>query len=365
MWFRASPRDGFVAQNSGGQVGMPLDTGGIAELDLPAEDIAASGPAENSIPTLQSGPDIGSALKALREARGLSLEEVAETTCVRRAYLAAIESRRLDQLPSRPFTIGYIRAYAQALGQDGEAAVERFRTEEPAPDQALREPLGVQEGRDPRLALIGLAGAAILAAILVWNVTQRVMTEAKPKVAAAQPDAPAVIERSATAKAGPVTLGAPLPPPVESTTPALYETPGLAAAAAADGAADAAEAALKAAKAAAAQHPAPEPTDLPQVFVAKGAMFGATDQSSTVTLQARKAASIIIRGPDGAVYFARQFAAGDAYRAPAVKGLTVDVSDPASFQVFVQGQTKGLLPAPQTPLSKYEAQAATAPPPPA
>ena len=38
---------------------------------------------------------------------------------------------------------------------------------------------------------------------------------------------------------GPVSLGAPLPAPVESTTPDLYETPGLAAATAAGGSSDA------------------------------------------------------------------------------------------------------------------------------
>ncbi|HMP62440.1 MAG TPA: helix-turn-helix domain-containing protein, partial [Phenylobacterium sp.] len=70
------------------------------------------------MPTLESGPNIGAALKAAREFRGLSLQDVADSTCIRRAYLAAIEEMRLDDLPSRPFTVGYIRAYAKALGLD-------------------------------------------------------------------------------------------------------------------------------------------------------------------------------------------------------------------------------------------------------
>ena len=67
-------------------------------------------------PSLHSGGDIGQALKAVREAQGRSLEEVAEVTRIRRVYLADIEAMRLDKLPSRPFTIGYIRAYADATG---------------------------------------------------------------------------------------------------------------------------------------------------------------------------------------------------------------------------------------------------------
>ncbi|MBS0331840.1 MAG: helix-turn-helix domain-containing protein, partial [Proteobacteria bacterium] len=68
---------------------------------------------EANPPDLHSGPDIGSALKAVRESRRLSLETLADMTRVRRAYLADIEAMRLDRLPSRPFTIGYIRAYAE------------------------------------------------------------------------------------------------------------------------------------------------------------------------------------------------------------------------------------------------------------
>ena len=154
---------------------MALDTGGQPNLDFPAGGDADVTPAESYMPTLKSGTDIGAALKAIRESRGLSLEEMADATRVRRSYLAAIEEMRLDTLPSRPFTIGYIRAYAKALGQDGEAAVVRFRAERPAGDEGLREPVGVGRQGDPRLAVIVVAGALIIGAIVTWNVVQRAM----------------------------------------------------------------------------------------------------------------------------------------------------------------------------------------------
>ncbi len=298
-------------------------------------------------PSLQSGGDIGQALKAVREFRGLSLEELAETTRIRRAYLADIEAMRLDKLPSRPFTIGYIRAYADALGLDAEAAVERFKADEPVLDEPLRAPVGVGDERDPRAAAIVVGVIVMLAAIILWNVAQRAMNANAPP----SPTAPAKATEQALAaqKAGPVTLGLPLPAPVESTTPPPYETPGLA---------EAGESGVN--------HSAPakvgvkadgeaavDPATLSPVFVANGQIYGAAPgQPSAVTLQALKSASLIVRGADGQIYFARQFAAGEAFRAPQLAGLTATVSEPDSFQVFVGGQTKGVLPAAQVSLNK-------------
>jgi len=300
--------------------------------------------------TLTSGPNIGAALKAVRESRGLSLEALADITRIRRAYLAAIEEMRLEQLPSRPFTIGYVRAYANALGLDGEAAVDRFKLDEPTPDTALREPVGVSNEKDPRLTLVLVVGTLMIGAIVLWNVAQRAMTD-QTQPAHTAPQSAALSQTPAT-PAGAVSLGAPLPAPVESTTPTPYETPGLADATAAGGSSDAVEAAKQAAK----LNPdaqAPQPVEtLAPAFVPNGVVYGAEPGLSVVTLQARRSASLIVRGGDGAVYFARQLSAGEAYRAPALKGLTVEVSDPTAVQVFVGGQSKGLLPATTASLEK-------------
>ena len=110
---------------------MPLDTSGVTNLHLASDLERDSGEAESFTPGLEAGPDIGVALKTAREFRGLSLQDVADQTRIRRAYLAALEEMRLDELPSRPFTIGYVRAYATALGLDGEAAVARLGAAQP------------------------------------------------------------------------------------------------------------------------------------------------------------------------------------------------------------------------------------------
>jgi transcriptional regulator with XRE-family HTH domain len=297
-------------------------------------------------PTLQSGGDIGQALKAVREFHGRSLDDVAETTRIRRAYLADLEAMRLERLPSRPFTIGYIRAYADALGLDADAAVERFKSDEPVLDEPLRAPIGVTEPRDPRAAAIIAMVVIILAAIILWNVAQRAMNANAPPPPFASARSTALAMESQ--KPGPVTLGAPLPAPVESTTPPLYQTPGMPDPDAANGSAAAApKSAVKSDGEAAV-----DPKTLPPVFVANGKIYGAPpEQPASVILQALKSASLIVRGQDGSIYFARQFAAGEAYRVPKLGGLTATVSEPDSFQVFVANQSKGVLPAAQVSLS--------------
>lgn len=334
---------------------MPLDTGGVTNLHLRADGDRDPGLADSYMPTMDTGPDIGAALKSAREFRGLTLQDVADSTRIRRAYLAAIEDMRLDELPSRPFTIGYVRAYANALGMDGEAAVERFKSDEPAPDEPLRAPVGVRRDGDPRVMAIVIVGLLIVGAIVMWNIAQRAMSEQAPPPPTA-PEAAAVGVALAPVTEGPVALGAPLPAPVESTTPTPYETPGLQAATAGDGSSKAADDAAKLAR----EHPenvvAAPSEPLASTFTAKGPVYGAPAAASILTLQARKPTSLIVRGADNSVYFARQLAAGEAYRAPMLKGLTVDVSDPAAMQVFVGGQSKGLLPSAQASVAKLTAE---------
>jgi cytoskeleton protein RodZ len=199
--------------------------------------------------------------------------------------------------------------------------------------------------------MLAVGGLVILASIVAWNVFRRATPEkpvSAPREAVAEaPATPAPVRPAG----GAVSLGAPLPAPVESTTPTPYETPGLAAATAAGGSADAAIAA----QTAAANQPKPaETTDVAstKVFTPKGQIYGAPAGSGSVVLQATRSASLVVRGADESVYFARQLSEGEAFRAPAVAGLVIDVSDPAAFDVYAGGAHKGALPAALTPLSK-------------
>ncbi len=60
----------------------------------------------------------GNKLREAREARGLSLDDVAHVTRIPRSSLALLEEGRADKLPAPVFVRGFIRAYARAVGLD-------------------------------------------------------------------------------------------------------------------------------------------------------------------------------------------------------------------------------------------------------
>src|SRR5579863_8394031 len=135
---------------------MPLDTGGFADPGL-----AQSPTVRRARPVLDPNLDVGAALRAARHRLGLTLDDVAESTRVKSRHLAALEAHDLDQLPSRPFTVGYVRAYAKTLGLDADQVAQRFRAENPSPDDELHSPVGVaHEGARRSRLLIVLAAAA-------------------------------------------------------------------------------------------------------------------------------------------------------------------------------------------------------------
>ncbi len=308
---------------------MPLDTSdfGSSHAALALGSDFASLRRANVI--LNPNGNLGAALREAREHLGLAVMDIASVTRVRAAHLGAIEAFDLDRLPARPFTVGYVRAYASALGLDGDAVAARFRDEAPRLDGALRAPCGIH--RAPRrLGWLGVAGLLIVSAVLAWNLFRHAQTNAPRQGAAVQSLVAVRID------AGPAHLGAPLPPPPEAASPPAYETPGLAPIATAAPTADADIAGAP--------------------FVAAGAIFGAagprSGPDSGILLQAKKPTTLIVRGPGGAVYFARELATGEAWRAPPTAGLTVDVGNPGSMEVFDRGIARGMLSEAQTPLAR-------------
>ena len=96
-------------------------------------------------------------------------------------------------------------------------------------------------------------------------------------------------------------------------------------------------------------------------FNPSGPIYGAEPDASAVILKVRKPASVVLRSPDGVtVVFAKQLAAGEAYRAPLQSGnLVVDVSDPFAFEVYCNGSYCGGLQATVTPLGQLNSKAAS------
>jgi cytoskeleton protein RodZ len=76
-----------------------------------------------------NAPRAGSDLRAARERLGWELADVAAMLRIRPAYLDALESGRLNQLPGNVYALGFLRSYATALGLDAEEVARRFRAE--------------------------------------------------------------------------------------------------------------------------------------------------------------------------------------------------------------------------------------------
>ena len=297
-------------------------------------------------PSLEDAETLGEALRAARLASGLSMAQLSTATRVHPRYLTALEQGEFAVLPSRIFSIGYVRAYAGALGLDELTAVERFKREFPEKAVPLQAPTGtaVQQMRRTSPKVLALA-AVVLVPIVGWNVYQRIDRIEPPHpsdLAAIPKDWGREAERAART---PVMLGAPRDAPPDQTTPALYITPGL-------------EEALTGTPAGEAPAAAPAPP-VQKAFNPRGAIYGAPATTAKVILQARRPASLVIRQGDGRIVFARQLAAGEAWRAPPGLSATVDVSAPDAFDVYMNGEHSGTLSANQSSLGSLNNQAQT------
>src|ERR1700675_2590421 len=70
---------------------------------------------------------LGTRLRELREAKGVSLDDIARSTRVGRRYLEALESDSLGELPSPVFVKGFIRAYCEFLEASPDEALGLYR----------------------------------------------------------------------------------------------------------------------------------------------------------------------------------------------------------------------------------------------
>jgi cytoskeleton protein RodZ len=114
----------------------------------------------------------GEELASRRAERGVSLEEMARVTKVRKPILEALEAGRLDELPPDVFTAGFLRVYAGHLGMNPVQVVSRYKllTEPVVPAQPKERPAfeGASWGRTAATVAL-LAALAVVAVWLWWS----------------------------------------------------------------------------------------------------------------------------------------------------------------------------------------------------
>jgi cytoskeletal protein RodZ len=116
---------------------------------------------------IQTG-GIGAQLKAAREARGLTLEQVAAETRIPQRHLQTIEGGNFSALPARTYAIGFTRTYAKAVGLDDADVADRVRAELDAQDAGPRHRVpGFEPGDPARVPSRALGWVMALAVVLV------------------------------------------------------------------------------------------------------------------------------------------------------------------------------------------------------
>ncbi|MBS0296312.1 MAG: helix-turn-helix domain-containing protein [Proteobacteria bacterium] len=322
----------------------PLDSGSESDVyRSPSWDDDAPPISLADAATLSEG------LRAAREASGRSLDDLADATRVRKQYLIALEEGAWDRLPSRPFSTGYVRAYARALGLDEETAADRFKTEAPDHATQLRAPVGSElDDVKPRHTPWIVGAVVLISAVVLWNVARHAMTGQKSHtgdLAAASSHEKWSLGWPGLGSGGDgnvIRISAPQAAPKDQTVPAPYITPGL-------------EAELSQGQpVVAAAGPA---VPVGAAFNPKGAIYGAGPTESVVLVQALKPVGVVLRGSDGTVYFAKQLAAGESYRVPNGGGQVLDVSDPTSLSLYMNGEYRGPLAAAVTSTQQMFSQA--------
>jgi cytoskeletal protein RodZ len=160
-------------------------------------------------------------LKEGRQRAGLSLKEVAERTCIRRAYLEALEADRYDLLPGEVYVQGFARLHAKAVGLDEEPLLEQIRRQKGTVFVAEDESAVPARRSMPaalRWALLAVVVIGVAGGLLFGNWQAGVAGKTVPAVAAkAEGPAPNLVPKAEVAaevlaaKAGDVPLLTPPP----------------------------------------------------------------------------------------------------------------------------------------------------------
>ena len=123
--------------------------------------------------------EIGTSLRDARLRQGYDLADAEAATKIRSKYLRALEEERFELLPAQPYVKGFLHAYAEYLGLDGQLYVDEYNSryaggdDEVVPRPRRRSPAASRAHRrvESRLVLLALAGIATAAALVVvaWN----------------------------------------------------------------------------------------------------------------------------------------------------------------------------------------------------
>jgi len=155
-------------------------------------------------------PTVGERLRAAREEKKLSLEDIAAQTRIPQRHLESIEKAEWDKLPAPTYTTGFAKSYASAVGLDRTEIGDQLR-EEMGGQRPLAMTTEIFEPADPARTmpktLVFGAIAAVILLVLVMSWLSRRSLEPTDEV----PDNAVV--------AAPTAVVAPQPAPAQPQGP--------------------------------------------------------------------------------------------------------------------------------------------------
>ena len=164
----------------------------------------------------QEPSPVGERLRVAREAKGLSLEELAAQTRIPQRHLASIETGDWEHLPAPTYTIGFAKSYASAVDLDRNEIGNHLR-EEMGGQRFASTSTDVFEPADPArtmpkgLVIGAIAAVILLVALMSWLNQRSLQPTDEPtpaETAAPAQTAAAPTPAPAAAAQGPVVLTA-------------------------------------------------------------------------------------------------------------------------------------------------------------
>ncbi|QLG87924.1 helix-turn-helix domain-containing protein [Chitinibacter bivalviorum] len=176
----------------------------------------------------------GRQLRLAREAKGLSVDDIAGQLKLARRQIEAIEKEAFDELPSNLFIRGFVRNYARLVGLDVEPLLQYLATVLPEERvQSVLPSSSAEDGstvmlserssgsRSSLLLIMSLIGMFIGVAAVYWYLQQ----PSSPDLALAEVSTPEVVDASVVAQASSVEVAAVASVASAATTVAVASAP--------------------------------------------------------------------------------------------------------------------------------------------
>jgi cytoskeletal protein RodZ len=174
--------------------------------------------------------DFGTKMKRAREARGVSLRQIATATKISVAALEALERNDISRLPGGIFSRAFVRSYAIEVGLDPEDTVRDFLTQFPhdsvtagSPHVPQEDHEAIESDRQSAQTALKLISAAVPLAIVILYLTLSEPPARPPAGAAATRAESGAAATSTASEPSPSAPGAPAPPGGEAVVPLSFE----------------------------------------------------------------------------------------------------------------------------------------------